>query len=154
MKIENATTEDVIPMVKLAALMFKESPNYGRYTDFDAGKVYDTLTYLIESHEEGVVIVCRTDEGEIVGGFVGHVPVMWMLSTTRVLADLALFIRPSHRGGMTAVNLLKEAFRQAKEKGAAQAQITNTTGVYSEHVERLYQYVGMERVGGFYKLDL
>ncbi|MFL9669782.1 GNAT family N-acetyltransferase [Variovorax sp. AB1(2024)] len=153
MKIENATIEDVLPLVKLAVVMFNESPNYGRYNDFDGGKVFDIVTSLVTS-ENGIVIVCRDDSGEIVGGFVGGVDVMWFCRETKVMYDNALFIHPAHRGGMTAVNLLKEAFRQAKEKGASQAQVTNTTGVFSKHVERLYQYVGMEHVGGFYKLDL
>lgn len=152
MKIENATIEDVPTLVGLAKVMAIESPNYSRF-DFDSDKVFDSLCGLIEN-ADGIVLVARTDEGELVGVFVGGITVMWFCTTTKVMTDFGFFLHPKHRGGGTAASLLQEAFRQGKEKGAAQAQITNTTGVYSEHVERLYQHVGMERIGGYYKLDL
>lgn len=155
MKIENAQKEDVIELIKLAAVMLKESPTYNPFNDdFDAVKVYDMLTFMIDHPDQSIVIVARTDQGEIAGGFVGYIDVMWMMKSTKVMSDLALFMHPKHRGGSTAVNLLKEVFRLAHEKGCKQVQITNTSGVASDQVEKLYQFVGMKRNGGSYKLDL
>lgn len=151
MQLTNATQEDVQKIVELGVLMFQESPHYRRF-DIDGGKIFDLVTYLIDN-DDGIVILCKDDTGEIVGGFMGSVGEMWF-GHARVLCDNALFIHPAHRGGMTAANLLREAFKQAKEIGAVEAQITNTTGVYSAQVERLYQYVGMTHIGGYYYIGL
>lgn len=147
MSIENATQEDVIALTEVGALMWAESPHYSLF-DYDRNQVAGLLSFLIDD-DTGIVLVVRS-EGQVVGGFVGAVSKFWFSKDSKVMSDDALFIRPGFRGGFAVVRLLEEAFRQAKEKGAVEVQLANATGVFSNQVERLYQRIGMTRIGGYY----
>lgn len=148
MKIDNAAKEDVMAMVELGAHMLGESDHYRDFS-IDGNKIFNLLNMLIDD-ENGIVIVARDDAGEVVGGFVGGVAEMWFSSESKAMYDYALFIRPDKRAGRLAIRLIAEAFKQAKEKGAVEALLTNSTGVQPERVEKLYQYMEMTRVGGMY----
>jgi len=150
MNVRDATHADILPIVRLAAVMFEESEHYRQFT-LDGGRVFAQLQALIDS-DDGIVLVA--EEGEnIVGGFIGGIALMWFSSESKSMYDNGLFILPGHRGGGTAIKLITEAFKQAKDKGAIEAQLTNTTGVASDRVEQLYQHMGMTRVGGqYYKI--
>lgn len=152
MKITNAVHEDLITLVQLGAQMSHESPHY-RQWPVNGEKIHTLISYLID-HEDGIVIVARDDAtGDVIGGFVGGVEPMWC-NDEKAMYDFALFISAPHRGGTLAISLMDEAFSQAKQKGAVTALLSNSTGVASERVERLYQHMGMNRLGGLYAIGL
>lgn len=147
--IRVATPDDVQAMAICAMHMFYESPHYKQFS-IDAKKVYDMMQWLV-CNDDGIALVVEKD-GEIVGGFLGQVATHWF-GNHRAACDYGLFIDKDHRGGRTAIDLIHAANEIAKQKGAHEMIITNTTGVQGDRVEKLYQYTGFTRLGGsYYKL--
>jgi GNAT superfamily N-acetyltransferase len=152
MNITNAVHGDLLTLVELGAHMSQESPHY-RQWPVNGEKIHNLIGWLIDS-DDGIVIVARDEQtDDVIGGFVGGVEKMWC-NDEKAMYDFALFIAPSHRGGSLAVRLMKEAFSQAKQKGAVTALLSNSTGVASDRVERLFQHMGMNRLGGLYAIGL
>lgn len=146
--IRNATEKDLDRMVELGKNMHAES-KYSVY-NFDAEKLRNYLFTCIW-HDEGIALIAEHD-GEIVGGFVGWAHEQYF-GHDKVAVDLALFVDPDKRGAMAGAMLIKKFIEVAKEKGAAQIVISNSTGVDKERVGKLYEKMGMEHVGYVYSLN-
>lgn len=146
MVIRPATENDVGDMGACAMRMFYESPHYRQFS-IDAQKVVNMLCWLIDS-EDGIAIVAEHD-GKIVGGFIGSIATHWF-GNHRAASDMALFVDKDHRRGRLAINIVNAAIQEAATKGADELIIANTTGVESDRVEKLFQHVGFERLGGIY----
>lgn len=149
MIIRKATPQDVEQMAICAMHMFYESPHYRQFS-IDAEKVYQMMLWLVSS-DDGIALVVEKDS-QIVGGFLGQVAQHWF-GHHKAACDFGLFLDKDHRGGRTAIDLIHAANEMAKQKGAHEMIITNTTGVQGDRVEKLYQYTGFTRLGGsYYKL--
>ncbi len=142
--------EDITAMLDLGIVMHRESG----YRDYPLSidKLHSVLLYAITS-PDGLCITAVSETGEVVGGFIGGFNEHWF-GHTRVAYDLALFLHPDHRGGSAGVRLLKKAFEVAKERGAVDMIVSNSTGYETERVEKLYEFVGMTRLGGVYQKRL
>lgn len=111
---------------------------------YDFSKVSQRIGILIEL-ERGIAIVATEGE-KIIGGFIGAVEPHWFGDDLQAY-DLALFILPEKREGLTAVRLIKEYIRQAKEQGASQISIANSTGFEPDRVKRLFEFCMFSHVG-------
>jgi len=102
----------------------------------------------------GVVIVHEGTEGAIDGGFAGVLTERWY-SPDLIFTDLALFVRPDTRGGLTAYRLIREALDWCQAKGLKprDVQIGVSTGIHPEQTGRLYESLGFKCVGGIYELE-
>ena len=150
MKLDFATPEDLVKLTTIGVTMFMESPHYSRFT-YDPGKVFDILSLCVGT-EKGVAVVLRDDNGEVVGGLIGVVEEHWF-GHSKMAYDIAFFILPEYRHGRWGIKLIQAFVESAKEKGADEVQLTNTSGVMSERVEKLIEYCDFTRVGGmFYKV--
>lgn len=142
MQIRNAELKDVIPIVKLAEVMHKES-HFSQF-DFDPVKLAEYVQTMIEQ-DWGIALVSE-HESEIVGGFIGAV---WphFFGNSKQSTDFGLFVHPDKRGGLTGYRLLKEYIRVATEMGAEEVVIANSTGVDRDMVGKLYEKIGFTHIG-------
>jgi ribosomal protein S18 acetylase RimI-like enzyme len=144
--IRNATEDDVYALVTLAFAMHGES----RFSvlSFDADKLTILFINLLAS-EDGCLFVAEKN-GEIVGGFAGWVAEHYF-SRDKIASDFGLFIKPEHRGGMTAPKLLRAFVAWAKSKGARMTQAGISTGVNIESSRKLYEAIGFHEVGSLFE---
>lgn len=141
--IRQATIEDIPRLIELGRMMHAES----RYAalDYAPQKVDALLQRLIA---DGFMVVAQSGE-RVVGGFAGMISEHWF-SHDLIAADLALFIEPDARGGMTAPRLVR-AFRDwARGRGAKLIHAGITTGVHEEETARLYEALGGRKCGELY----
>lgn len=147
--IEVATIEDVPRLVDLGAVMHAESPRF-REQPFSRVKVAQTLVGLIQGR--GVVFVARRD-GQIVGGMAGGVAPNWFNDELQGF-ELAVFLAPEARHGLTAMRLVRAFFLWCRARGARHVRMGITTGVHTDSTARFYRALGMQDAGVFFDMDL
>lgn len=132
-------------MLSLGEAMHAESPRF-RALPWDADKVRRLIAHLIES-DDGLAIVAEQG-GAVIGGFMGMAFDHWC-TDARASTDLALFVHPEHRGGLTGARLLRVYARWAKGRGVADALLMCgvTTGVNLASSTRLVELCGFEHDG-------
>ena len=64
-----------------------------------------------------------------------------------IACDLGLFILPRKRGGSAAPRLIQAFEHWAKDRGAKEVHLGQTTGVEVDRTRRLYEAMGYEVVG-------
>jgi GNAT superfamily N-acetyltransferase len=147
--VRHATTADIATLVELGRSMHAEAPVL-RHAAFSPQKVEATLRLAME---HGLVLLNVDEDGSIDGAFVGVVIERWF-STERYFADLAFYVKPERRGGLTAYRLLRGVLAWCEAKGLAPCDVTLavSTGVHPETTGRLFEQMGFERYGGMYRL--
>jgi GNAT superfamily N-acetyltransferase len=141
MMIREARHDDIPALLTLAQEMHAESPRYSLLR-FSADKVAGLFCCLIDS-PDGLLLVADNG-GEIAGGIAAMVTPHWF-SDDLVSSDIGLFMLPRHRGGMTAVRLMRGYIEWAKFRGALQIQAGISTGVQVEESAALYRRMGLKQ---------
>jgi GNAT superfamily N-acetyltransferase len=139
-----ATLEDLPFISSMCVDMHLES-RYSKYV-LDLEKVEAKVAALIES-PIGIVLV--TGNGFLMGG----VADFWF-GPAKYAFEWLLYVKPEARGSSEAPVLAKAYVVRAKELGAIDVHIENTTGVEVERVERLFTKLGFARVGGNFVMEL
>lgn len=148
MSIRPADIDDVPVLLLLAAKMHGEAPAY-RDFEFDTHRVDGLLRRLITG--AGCLLVSEVN-GRVVGGIAGICTEHWF-SPEKVAVDLALFIDPEYRNGMSAARLVDGFIQWAKLAGAKRVTLGVTTGVHPQATGRLYQACGLHGTGELYSRD-
>lgn len=143
MHVRPAALGDIPAFVALGRAMHAESTVFREY-DFDEPKLFAYFRQLIES-DWGIVITLVKDD-KVIGGFAGLIWPHWF-GKDKQSSDIALFIHPDHRGGRAAMSLLRAYIAEAKEKGASQIVMANSTGFEQERIAQLFEAVGFTKVG-------
>lgn len=138
-----ATVEDIPAIVALGELMHAESPHFARLS-WDAEKVARTMAQLIDSPHGWVRVVER--DGQIVGGMAALAVEHWS-SSDLIACDLALFVHPERRGGITAARLLAGYRQWAEGLGCKLVQFGILTGVNVASTEGMASMLGWKRQG-------
>jgi GNAT superfamily N-acetyltransferase len=146
--IRPATAEDFNTLLELGRAMHAES--WYRYLPFDDVKLHGVFEKLIT---DGYLRIHVAPNGSIDGGMAGYIGEFWFC-TEKIASDYALFVRPNHRGSFTAVRLIQDFIEWAKERGAQEVSLAQSTGVMVEQTSRLYLGMGFAYVGGIYKWRL
>lgn len=143
--VRPAFAPDIPQLIALGRAMHAESPAL-RHAPYNAGKVGANIETAMQI---GLVLVHETD-GVIDGGFVGIVVEYWF-STTKMLADLALYVHPGRRGSTAACRLLSAVLAWAKAR-ALDVNISASTGIDPEQSGQFFEGMGFQRIGGVYQL--
>lgn len=141
--IRKATLDDLPTLLALGASMHAESPRFSRLA-FSASRLEETLRALILL-PRGFVLVAELD-GELIGGMAAMCMPHWA-SADLLATDLALFVAPEHRGGLTAARLVRRYVGWAMGEGAKLIQLGVTTGVATEETARMFEAIGLRRCG-------
>jgi len=144
MIIRPATEDDAAAILELAKLMHMES-RFSKF-NYDEEKVKALITNLIKN-DYGILLVAEGDK--LLGGIMGVVAEHYF-GYDKSASDLALFVPPENRNSRIAMRLIKEYIKQAKEKGAVDILISNTTGYKPETVGKLYKAMGFIQIGANY----
>ena len=142
MHVRQAVLEDIPAFVELGREMHAESI-FNRY-NFDATKLAAYLQQLIES-DWGIVLTLIAEES-IAGGFAGVIVPHWF-GHDAWASDIALFVSAAHRDSRAGLLLLNHYVETARQKGADQIVMANSTGYESDRVAKLFGSVGFEKVG-------
>jgi GNAT superfamily N-acetyltransferase len=141
--IRRATAADLEPIIALGRQMHAEG--YFRNVDFAEAKVRAALEHCLAS---GYIAVSAGADG-IEGFLIGFVSELWY-SSAKVASDLAFFVRPNRRGSITAVRLIQDFVAWAKEQGAAEVTIVQSSGVRLEETARLFNGMRFDYRGGVF----
>lgn len=139
--VRAATFDDIPAIVGLLRVMHAESRF--RSIEFVDSKAAATVAALLT--ERMCVLVAERD-GAAIGFFLGAVS-EYFFSLERYAADLALFVDPGHRGGMTGASLLRAFKAWAQDQGIRHVEIGVTTGVTVEKTAALFERLGFRRQG-------
>jgi GNAT superfamily N-acetyltransferase len=141
--IRYANLSDLPALITLGRKMHAESPRFSKFA-FDAETWAATLERLIDS-DDGFVMVA-VFENHIIGMMVGLCS-QWWFSRDRTATDLALFVVPEHRGGMSAVRLLSAFRGWCAARGVDHPQVGITTGIDTERSAGAYRRLGWTECG-------
>jgi GNAT superfamily N-acetyltransferase len=89
-------------------------------------------------------VAVRKDE--VVGVFLGVIIPLYF-TDERIAKDLAMFVKPTRRGGYSFVLLLADWERWATSRGVKKKILGQSTGVDVEGTRRLYEKLGYKIVG-------
>lgn len=146
--IRTAVPPDVPQLVELGARMHAESPRWSRLS-FNGEKLAAFLLWTLE--QKNWCTLVAEHEGRIRGVFVGMCCPHWC-SDDLVAVDLALFINPEERGGITAARLLRAYMKWGEDMGCKMVQAGITTGVREQETARLYSALGMRPAGSIFEV--
>lgn len=141
--IRKATHSDISDLLVLGALMHAESPRFSRLR-FSRERLENTLLMVMDA-PLGFLWVAEHEEG-VIGGLAAIAGPHWC-SDDLVANDLALFVDPVHRGGISAVRLVHRYRCWVREIGAVIGQMGVSAGVDTDETVRLYERLGLERCG-------
>jgi len=144
--IRNAVKEDIATLVQLGKEMHLES-NYASL-DFATDKVHDFLLYMMDY---GVVLV-EEKSGTVVGGIAGYISQPFF-SNDSIATDLGLFISKQHRGGITAIKLIKSFTEWAIDHNVKQIRPAISVGGDVEGVTKLYERLGYKTAGAVFMME-
>jgi GNAT superfamily N-acetyltransferase len=119
--IRAATMEDIPQIVEMAERFYPESPYPAIYGDMPkaqaAGLAIVAMQGLADSGiAPGVMLVAEQD-GVLIGMLCCHIDPATFTPAV-IAAELVWWVEPEHRGGMTAVRLLRAGETAARERGA------------------------------------
>lgn len=140
--IRDATEEEAVELTSWGQLMFEES-QFSQY-EFDQYKVLGLIKTLVKE-PNGIALVAEVD-GNVVGGMIGVVTEHFF-GSTKVASDYAVFLAPEFRKDRTGLYLVKAYIAKAKELGADEITIGNSTGVDFERVATLFERMGFIKYG-------
>ena len=151
--VEKAKIIDLPELLEIAGQFWKESPTY-QQRPMDLQVVRTHLQTLILYPTEGCVLVCKDDDGNILGGFAGGIQKEWFSATSIMAFDYCLFVRAINRGGRTAYLLVQAFIQWARDNDADYIQCGTATKIHTEKTINFYKKMGFEHTGSFLEMNL
>jgi len=147
MDVRRATPEDTEALIAMGQAMHAESPRY-QGMRFDPAKLRRLAEYLQGTLlvQPGLVLVA-VQGGELVGMFVAVLSERWF-SADRFVSELAVYVKPEHRGGTAFVRLVRTMERWALAQGVPDIALGVSTGIHPGRTVRAYRKLGY-RLGGY-----
>lgn len=143
MTIRRATLDDKQALLELGRKMRAESPRFSKldYSDAKAEQLFMVLL----SNPNGVVLLAENDS-EIIGMMAGFASEHFF-SQQLFATDFVLFIEPDHRGGSSAMRLIKEFEKWARDLGVVEIVLGISTEVHAGRTADLYARLGFDQSG-------
>lgn len=144
MHIREATHQDIPQIVEMAQQFYPASPYPAIYGDMPAEQAAGLVIVMLEgmaSHgvAPGVMLVAE-HEGRLVGMLCLHLDAATF--TPEVIAgEIVWWMDPEHRGGITAVRLVREGEKAAQAKGATVSRMA-VLGSSPDEAGKMLQRLG------------
>lgn len=146
--IRPATHSDIPRILELGTIMHATTNYSGlRYDQERAGQF---IAGLISGG--GVVFLAEID-GVVVGGIAGALGQQWFNDDLYAF-EIALFVEPSRRHGLTAIKLLRAFIKWGQLRGAKHIEAGVTTGQGVDGITRLYQSLGFKSEHPMFKMEI
>lgn len=141
--IRAARVDDLPALCDMARAMVAEAPEFAGLEVTDAG-VRSTLEGWLRL--DGTFVSVAGD-GSLAGVAIGWVAPFWFATRAQEAGELAIYVRPEHRGGNHMKRLVAALEAWAREKGAERITLGVSTGRKTEAVAKLYERMGYRRAG-------
>lgn len=151
-RIEQAKISDIPELLEIAVQFWKESETYNQ-RPINLDKVKTQLQTLILFPSQGCVLICKDDQDNIVGGFMGGLQEEWQ-SDSLMAFDYCLFVSSINRGSKAAYLLIKAFIEWATKQGATWIQCGTATRINTERTISFYKKMGFEHTGSFLEMKL
>jgi len=126
-------------MLQLARAMHAESRRYEAY-EFSEKKMLAMLK------NPNVFCMLSVINGEGIGFIMGMVQSIWF-SEKKYGFDLALYILPNRRGGISAAKLVKEFEKFCRQQGCTEVTLSSSAEISTDITRRLYVGLGYQDCG-------
>ena len=93
-----------------------------------------------------VVIILAIDNDKIVG-FIAAILHEYFFSNRKRVSDLGFYVLPEYRGSRAAIKLVKSLETWAKQTGADDLHLGQTTAVDIDKTRQFYERLGYKTVG-------
>ena len=142
--IRPATMDDIPQIVAMAKRFYPESPYPHIYGDMPeeqaAGLAIVAMQGMADSGiVPGIMLVAEHD-GALVGMLCCHVDPATFTPAV-IASELVWWVEPEHRGGMTAVRLLRAGENEAEARGATVFNMA-ALATSPEEAHRIYERLG------------
>lgn len=148
--IRFANEHDAWNLMALGRDMHAESPRFRKHAFL--GEKAMRLVFTLLDNPCSILLVAEQD-GKLIGMMVGGVTEHFF-SDAKHAFELVLYVEPTHRGGTTAVRLVKAFEVRARELGASEFAPGVSTEVEAERTTKLYEHLGYRRSGFILLKDL
>ena len=139
--IVEATHEDVVEMMRLGEIFWKQTRYFKEGVDYDTDTV-SAMVYMIM--DEGVALIARAD-GEIVGLMLVIVHPFPMNNHHLIGVEWVFYIDPAHRRGGLGADLIAAAEHQLRGKQVKYFTMVSLSEVTPELANKLYEQLGFKQ---------
>lgn len=146
--IRPARYSDIPRILELGQIMHQVTDYSTR--PFDPEQAGQFMATLIDG--AGVIFLAEVD-GEVIGGMAGAMGGNWF-NDELFAYEIALFVDPKRRNGITAVKLIRAFIRWAEIKGAKRIQAGITTGRGVEGIAKLYRSLGFSSANPMFEMEI
>lgn len=147
-EIRRIVEADRAALLEFMRAMHSESPRFANIM-FSEAKAAHLVGFLLSDPRAAAFIAVK--DGEPLG-MVGGLKVEYTFSTAKHVVDFGLYVAPEHRGGLTAVKLLKAFENWGWEDPEVHEFLMGiSTGLWAERTGRLYAMLGYTPQGYTYR---
>ena len=136
-------------LIKFARSLHSES--YYSSQEFDESHIGNYLASLFR--DKNSIIFLAIVDAEPVGAIAGHTS-HYIIHNDLVAFDDFWYVEPRSRGSRTFLRLFKALQDWVRQRGATEITHSIVTGVNANRTGLVLERLGMEHVGGIYKLKL
>lgn len=144
MKAARVTPADLPEVLDMARAFWAESPTH-RQLAYNDAKVVNLVAAAMED-PDWLAIIVRGSDGALSGMALFYALPAYF-SDDLELADLAFYVAPGRRGGLTAAALLRAVAEFGREKQVKRVTIGINTGINHEQALRFFAKAGFGVTG-------
>jgi GNAT superfamily N-acetyltransferase len=149
MIVREVRPDDAKEVMKVGKKLHMESPFHSRYK-WDKGNAFRFIRDL-SSSDDSCMYICTNGSGEITGMVGGQIHSMYY-TNDKYASEAIFYVLPEHRGGRSAILLLKEFEKWAKKHNVKDMEFGVVTAIHPEKTDRFFKKYGFEYLGAnFYK---
>jgi|TARA_R110000803_G_scaffold14164_2_gene39476 GNAT superfamily N-acetyltransferase len=145
--IRPMTAQDIPVLIGMGAAMHMES-RYAKL-DFDPEKLRGLGETILGDPDSWLALVAERDS-EIIGFCIGYVAPHFF-GNDLTSGDLAIYVSPDHRGGMTGARLVKAYDAWCSEQGVSEPLLGVSAGITPDRIGQLYERLGYTAKFTIYK---
>lgn len=146
--IREATESDIPQLVEMARAMHAESPRY-QNKQFDEGVTAQFINILISGSDFCVFVSGIASD---LTGMIGcSVSPFFFSFVDKYACDVGFYVKPEHRGGGSALKLIKAYEDWALEKGVLPEDITLGVSCENKKLGELMTKMGYTQSGELYR---
>ena len=136
-----ATPDDTVQIGKMLRPFMAQHPALVG-VDVSDEQLHAVVDNLIE---RGIIIVSEQADGTLTGVLAGCMAPMWIAPHRQIAVELAWWMQPGHRHGMTAARMVRAFEHWAEERGAAHIAMSSVP-VLGDRPSKLIELLGYRTV--------
>lgn len=147
-EVRTMTRQDVPAIIGLGFDMHQESCY--RDLDYDPEKIGKLCLQIVDDGSKLALVA--TKDGQIVG-MLGAYITEHFFGSDKTAGDYVVYVRPEHRGSTAFIRLVRAYVAWAKDRGAKDIFVRQSTGMNINAIGDLYTRIGFEIVGYIFKKE-